>query len=116
MQEEKAKSGFSFVPTGPGKGSGSGVFFIDFSDDYKRCLKLARDKVEKEENLSKLEKEEMNWIKSLKESREKSLNEKMIQLKVSLFKDRNFLERRLNELMPLVSFAGLNSRIRGVCS
>ena len=102
FQEEKAKSGFSFVPTGPGKGSGSGVFFIDFSDDYKRCLKLARDKVEKEENLSKLEKEEMNWIKSLKESREKSLNEKMIQLKVSLFKDsysyRNFLERRLNEL------------------
>ena len=83
LQEEKAKSGFSFVPTGPGKGSGSGVFFIDFSDDYKRCLKLARDKVEKEENLSKLEKEEMNWIKSLKESREKSLNEKMIQLKVS---------------------------------
>ena len=104
LQEEKAKSGFSFVPTGPGKGSGSGVFFIDFSDDYKRCLKLARDKVEKEENLSKLEKEEMNWIKSLKESREKSLNEKMIQLKVSLFKDsysyRNFLERRLNELKP----------------
>ena len=102
FQEEKAKSGFSFVPTGPGKGSGSGVFFIDFSDDYKRCLKLARDKVEKEENLSKLEKEEMNWIKSLKESREKSLNEKMIQLKVSLFKDsysyRNFLVRRLNEL------------------
>ena len=85
MQEEKTKSGFSFVPTGPGKGSGSGVFFIDFSDDYKRCLKLARDKVEKEEKLSKLEKEEMNWIKSLKESREKSLNEKMIQLKVSLF-------------------------------
>ena len=108
LQEEKAKSGFSFVPTGPGKGSGSGVFFIDFSDDYKRCLKLARDKVEKEENLSKLEKEEMNWIKSLKESREKSLNEKMIQLKVSLFKDsysyRNFLEGRLNELKPLVSF------------
>ena len=85
MQEEKSKSGFSFVPTGPGKGSGSGVYFIDFSDDYKRCLKLARDKVEKEENLSKLEKEEMNWIKSLKESREKSLNEKMIQLKVSQF-------------------------------
>ena len=46
-------------------------------------MRLARDKVEKEENLSKLEKEEMNWIKSLKESREKSLNEKMIQLKVS---------------------------------
>ena len=85
LQEEKSKSGFSFVPTGPGKGSGSGVYFIDFSDDYKRCLKLARDKVEKEENLSALEKEEMNWIKSLKESREKSLNEKMIQLKVSQF-------------------------------
>ena len=88
LQEEKSKtkdkSGFSFVPTGPGKGTGSGVYFIDFSDDYKRCLKLARDKVEREEKLSQLEKDEMNWIKSLKQNREKSLNEKMLQLKVSL--------------------------------
>ena len=61
LQEEKAKdkAGFSFVPTGPGEGSGSGVYFIDFSDEYKHCLKLARDKLEKEEHLSKLEKEEM---------------------------------------------------------
>ena len=87
MQEEKSKekAGYSFVPTGPGQGSGSGVYFIDSSDDYKRCLKMAREKLEKEEKLTILEKEEMNWVKSLKETREKTLTEKLLQLKVGEF-------------------------------
>ena len=77
------KDGYSFVPTGPGQGGGAGVYFIDFSDDYKRCLKLARKKLEEEENISELERKEMEWVEYLKESRNKPLSEKLIQLKVS---------------------------------
>ncbi len=79
---EKDTEGLSFVPTGPGKGSGSGVYFVDFSDDYKKCLKKAREKLEKDEKLSQIEKQEMDWINELKESRSKPLFDKLIQLKV----------------------------------
>ena len=51
--------------------------------NYKRCLKLARKKLEEEENISELERKEMEWVEYLKESRNKPLSEKLIQLKVS---------------------------------
>ena len=80
-----SKDGYRFVPTGPGKGSGSGVYFIDFSDDYKRCLRKARAELEQREKLTQLEKQEMNWINDLKENRAKPLGDKLIQLKVSIY-------------------------------
>jgi hypothetical protein len=29
------EAGFSFVPTGPGLGEGKGVYFVEFSDEFK---------------------------------------------------------------------------------
>ena len=56
---------------------------MDFSDDYKRCLKMAREKLEREEHLSELERKEMDWVEYLKENRNKPLSEKLLKLKVS---------------------------------
>jgi hypothetical protein len=82
LTTDAGKDGYSFVPTGPGKGSGSGVFFIDFSDDYKRCLKLARENLEKMDHLSQLEQNESDWIKEIHKTRDMTLSEKLTYLKV----------------------------------
>ena len=37
---EDSKDGYMYVPTGPGKGSGGGVYFVDFSKHYKRLEKV----------------------------------------------------------------------------
>ena len=36
VDDNSNRDGYMFVPTGPGKGSGSGIYFADFSPDYKR--------------------------------------------------------------------------------
>ena len=89
---ESTKDGYSFVPTGPGEGGGAGVYFIDFSEDYKRCLKMAREELEREHYISFLEQDEMDWVEFLKESRGKPLSEKLLHLKVN---KGYFLHRKL---------------------
>jgi hypothetical protein len=74
--------GLSFVSTGPGHGSGSGVYYIDFSDEYKTCLKRARDEVEKETQLSFLEKKEAKWADEISQDRNLSIEDRLLQLKV----------------------------------
>ena len=52
------------IPTsGPGK---KGVYYLDFSDDYKNCVKTVREIVEKESRLSELEKTEAAWVEEMK--------------------------------------------------
>lgn len=54
------------IPTsGPGK---KGVYYLDFSDDYKNCVKVVRETVEKESRLSELEKKEAAWVEDMKAS------------------------------------------------
>ena len=65
-------------------------------------MKLARDELEKQENLSKLEKEEKNWIETLKEHREKTLHDKLLQLKVSVDCPSYMQTRRSRETCPKV--------------
>ncbi len=86
------------MPTGPGEGSGSGVYYIDFSDDFKKCLKLAREKLEKTEHVSEAEKMEDDWIGSLAEVRSRPLDEKFYNLKVCFIKKEQsaFWPRKLN--------------------
>ena len=74
--------GLSFVSTGPGYGSGSGVYYVDFSDEYKTCLKRARDEVEKETQLSFLEKKEAKWADEISQDRNLSIEDRLLQLKV----------------------------------
>ena len=74
--------GLSFVPTGPGYGSGGGVYYVDFSDEYKTCLKRARDEVEKETQLSVLEKKEAKWADEISQDRNLSIEDRLLQLKV----------------------------------
>ena len=90
--EASSKDGKHFVPTGPGDGGGAGVFYVDFSDDYKRCLKMAREKLEREEHLSELERKEMDWVEYLKENRNKPLSEKLLKLKVSRSTKKNHVK------------------------
>ena len=78
--------GLSFVSTGPGYGSGSGVYYVDFSDEYKTCLKRARDEVEKETQLSFLEKKEAKWADEISQDRNLSIEDRLLQLKVLTYK------------------------------
>lgn len=76
--DDDPKKGFDSILTGFDQ-----VQFVDFSRDYKKCLKMARENLEKNEKLSLLEKQEMQWINDLKEIRGKPLSQKLIQLKVN---------------------------------
>ena len=44
---------------------------------------MARQDLEKETGLSEMEKAEMDWVESLKEDRPKSLEQKLLYLRVS---------------------------------
>ena len=46
--------------------SKKGVYYLDFSEDYKTCVKNARESVEKESHLSELEKMELAWVEEMK--------------------------------------------------
>ena len=74
--------GLSYVPTGVGFGGGGGVYYIDFSDEYKTCLKKARDELEKETKLSYLEKKETKWVDEISKNRDLPIDDRLIQLKV----------------------------------
>lgn len=77
--------GLSYVSTGPGQGSGSGVYYVDFSDEYKTCLKRSRDEIEKETHLSILEKREAKWADEISKDRNLPIEDRLLQLKVSKF-------------------------------
>ena len=49
---------------------------------------MAREKLEREEHLSELERKEMDWVEYLKENRNKPLSEKLLKLKVSRSKKK----------------------------
>ena len=49
---------------------------------------MAREKLEREEHLSELERKEMDWVEYLKENRNKPLSEKLLKLKVSRSKNK----------------------------
>ena len=74
--------GLSFVSTGPGQGTGGGVYYVDFSDEYKTCLKRARDELEKETQLSALEKKEAKWADEISQDRNLPIDDRLLQLKV----------------------------------
>ena len=74
--------GLSFVSTGPGQGTGGGVYYVDFSDEYKACLKRARDELEKETQLSALEKKEAKWADEISQDRNLPIDDRLLQLKV----------------------------------
>ena len=74
--------GLSYVSTGPGQGSGSGVYFVDFSDEYKSCLKRTREEIEKETHLSMLEKREAKWADEISKDRNLPIEDRLLQLKV----------------------------------
>ena len=74
--------GLSFVPTGPGQGGGGGIYYVDFSEEYKICLKRARDELEKESQLSHLEKKESKWVDEISQDRDLPIDHRLIQLKV----------------------------------
>ena len=74
--------GLSFVSTGPGHGTGGGVYYVDFSDEYKTCLKRARDELEKETQLSALEKKEAKWADEISQDRNLPIDDRLLQLKV----------------------------------
>ena len=61
------------------------MYFVDFSEDYKRCLRLARERMEDEEQLTVFEQKEMEWVETLRKNRSKPLGEKLRQLKVSTY-------------------------------
>ena len=83
--------GLSYVSTGPGQGSGGGVYYVDFSDEYKTCLKRSRDEIEKETHLSMLEKREAKWADEISKDRNLPIEDRLLQLKVfSHFKVRNY--------------------------
>ena len=44
----KVIHGMSFVPIGKTKDPSQGIYYLDFSPHFKRCLKLARDKAEED--------------------------------------------------------------------
>lgn len=77
IDEPDTKAGYHTILSGS-----EPIHFVDFSNDYKKCLKLARENLEKNEKLSLLEKQENEWINDLKGIRGKPLSEKLIQLKV----------------------------------
>ena len=81
--------GLSFVSTGPGHGTGGGVYYVDFSDEYKTCLKRARDELEKETQLSALEKKEAKWADEISQDRNLPIDDRLLQLKVQ--KSMSFL-------------------------
>ena len=74
--------GYSSVTVGK---SEEKVYFVDFSEDYKRCLRLARERMEDEEQLTVFEQKEMEWVETLRKNRSKPLGEKLRQLKVSTY-------------------------------
>ena len=74
--------GLSYVSTGPGQGSGGGVYYVDFSDEYKTCLKRSRDEIEKETHLSMLEKREAKWADEISKDRNLPIEDRLLQLKV----------------------------------
>ena len=74
--------GLSFVQTGPGYGGGGGIYYVDFSEEYKICLKKARDELEKESQLSHLEKKESKWVDEISQDRDLPIDHRLIQLKV----------------------------------
>ena len=74
--------GLSYVSTGPGFGSGSGVYYVDFSNEYKECLRIARDELERETQLSFLEKKEAKWADEISHDRSLSIEDRLLQLKV----------------------------------
>ena len=74
--------GYSSVTVGK---SEEKVYFVDFSEDYKRCLRLARERMEDEEQLTVFEQKEMEWVETLRKNRSKPLGEKLRQLKVSSY-------------------------------
>ena len=76
--------GLSYVSTGPGQGSGGGVYYVDFSDEYKTCLKRSRDEIEKETHLSMLEKREAKWADEISKDRNLPIEDRLLQLKVFL--------------------------------
>ena len=76
--------GLSYVSTGPGQGSGGGVYYVDFSDEYKTCLKRSRDEIEKETHLSMLEKREAKWTDEISKDRNLPIEDRLLQLKVFL--------------------------------
>ena len=83
--------GLSYVSTGPGQGSGGGVYYVDFSDEYKTCLKRSRDEIEKETHLSMLEKREAKWADEISKDRNLPIEDRLLQLKVfSYFKIRKY--------------------------
>ena len=53
---------------------------------------MAREKLEREEHLSELERKEMDWVEYLKENRNKPLSEKLLKLKVSRSKKKNYVK------------------------
>ena len=74
--------GLTFVRTGPGYGGGGGVYYVDFSDEYKTCLKNAREELEKESRLSYLEKKESKWVDEISKDRDMPIEDRLLQLKV----------------------------------
>ena len=83
--------GLSYVSTGPGQGSGGGVYYVDFSDEYKTCLKRSRDEIEKATHLSMLEKREAKWADEISKDRNLPIEDRLLQLKVfSYFKIRKY--------------------------
>ena len=58
------------------------VYFVDFSEDYKRCLRMAREKLEDEEQLTLFEQKELEWVETLRKNRSRPLAEKLHSLKV----------------------------------
>ena len=88
--------GLSFISTGPGYGTGSGVYYIDFSDEYKGCLRRARDELEKETHLSFLEKKEAKWADEISQDRNLPIEDRLLQLKVQFSRRKSLGLKQYN--------------------
>jgi hypothetical protein len=89
------EAGLSFVPTGAGASAGKGVYFLDFSNEFRKSLKKAREELERQKGMTHLQKAEINWMKSMKADGDKTLQEKLACLKLdSLSRAGRFTPKR----------------------